>query len=146
MSKRVKLATRRVSFAADCKAFDGLSDRSVLLEHVVHRLFYRRLAVNELYVLQLVDSDLERAWGLLQDLADLVWRMGLPGDEQPPKRSFLLLERGGGANLRLVREHFPFVLLLGKVVEAAFRRLSAAAPPSTEVPFPQPSAAPAVVT
>ncbi|KAH9256930.1 hypothetical protein BASA81_004751 [Batrachochytrium salamandrivorans] len=146
MSKRFKLAPKRVSFAADCKEFDGLSDRSVLLEHVVHRLLYRKLAVNELYVMQLVDSDFKRAWGLLQDLADLVWRMGLGlGMDESPKRSFLLLERGGGANLRLVREHFPFVLLLGRVVEAAFHRLS----PSTEAtPFqlPQPSAPPAVVT
>ncbi|KAH9259934.1 hypothetical protein BASA81_001694 [Batrachochytrium salamandrivorans] len=139
-SKRTKLApTKSVSFASSCKLHDGLTTRKYLYERVIQEFFFHRMEISELYILQLVEYDAKQMVELCGDFKDLGMRMKREIVEEPRlKQHVPVLPRGGGAALRLFEDHYTYVVLLCRVVEAAMQRLlrgmPAPPPPSTQGP------------
>lgn len=123
LARRLKLrkSGKSVSFVDDVKLFDGLSERTEVLDALVKRYFVQQQEVSELDVLVIANQELDKMAGLREDLSDVLTRLSLAMEEGTS--SVPVLPRGGGTCTKLCPNHAPYVRILDRVVEAASNRL-----------------------
>lgn len=134
--KRAKTISspKQVRFQDACKKHDGLTERKQVYEHVIQQFFFHKIEISELFVLELVGYDVKKCCELFGDFQDLALRMKHEIIDEA-KLYVPVLPRGGGSALRLFEDHFSYVVLLCRVIEAALNRLLHGLPiPSTNGP------------